>query len=86
MNIIDAEMERNDEMTSPDLNPTELLWQELKHFLKNKAKSHTEDELIHGIARFWAEKVDAAKCTKYIGHLQSVLPIVVARQGRASGK
>ena len=71
---------------SPDLNPIENLWHELKHFLRNKAKPHTKDELVHGIARFWAEKVDAAKCAKYIGHLQSVLPIVVARQGRASGK
>ena len=64
---------------SPDLNPIKNLWHELKHFLKNKAKPHTKDELVHGIARFWAEKVDAAKCIKYIGHLQCVLPKVVIR-------
>ena len=71
---------------SPDLNPIELPWHELKHFIRNIVKPHTKDELVDGIARFWEEKVDAAKCAKYIGHLQSVLPIVVERQGKASGK
>ena len=71
---------------SLDLNPIELLWHELKHFIRNIAKPHTKDELVDGIARFWEEKVDAVKCAKYIGHLQSVLPIVVERQGKASGK
>ena len=70
---------------SPDLNPIELLWHELKHFLRNIVKPHTKAEPIDGITRFWEERVDAEKCAKYIGHLQKVLPIVVAREGRASG-
>ena len=32
------------------LNPIENLWHELKHFLRNKAKPHTKDEMVHGIA------------------------------------
>ena len=71
---------------SPDLNPIELVWHELKHFLWNVVKPYTKEELINGITRFWAEKVNAKKCTTYIGHMQKVLPLVVARQGRASGK
>ena len=63
---------------SPDLYPIENLWHDMQHFPRNKAKPHTKEELVHGIARFRAEKVDATICTKYIdiGHLQSVLPIV----------
>ena len=37
---------------SPDLNPIELVWQELKHFLHNMVKPHTKEELIDGITRF----------------------------------
>ena len=70
---------------SPDLNPIELIWHELKHFLRTMFKPRTEEELADGISRFWEERVDAAKCTKYIGHLQTVLPLVVAHQGRPSG-
>ena len=38
---------------------------------------------VNGIERFWSERVDAENCTKYIGHLHKVLPIVVERKGRA---
>ena len=58
-----------------DLNPIELIWHELKHFLRTIVKPRTTEELIDGISRFWEERVDAAKCTKYIGHLQTVLPL-----------
>lgn len=70
---------------SPDLNPIELMWHELKHYLRSIIKPITKEDLVGGISRFWDEKVDAAKCSKYIGHLQTVIPIVVARQGKASG-
>ena len=70
---------------SPDLNPIELLWHELKHFLRSIVKPRTKEELMNGISRFWEERMDAEKCSKYIGHLQKVLPIVVAREGKASG-
>ena len=70
---------------SPDLNPIEMLWHELKHFLRNVVKPMIKDELLEGIARFWREKLNPAKCVRCIGHIQKVLPIVVERQGRASG-
>ena len=69
----------------PDLNPIKLLWHKLKHFLCTKVKPKTKEELLDGIARFWSERVDAEKCSTYIRHLQKVLPVVVERQGKASG-
>ena len=70
---------------SPDLNPIEMLLHELKHFLRNVVKAMIKDELLQGIARFWREKLNPAKCLRYIGHIQIVLPIVVEQQGPASG-
>ena len=70
---------------SPDMNPIENLWAELKHFLRKCVKPSTKDELVNGISNFWATKVTPSKCRRYIGHLQKVLPKVVERQGKASG-
>ena len=70
---------------SPDLNPIELLWHELKHFLRTVVKPTTKDELEAGILRFWRERMTAGKCRTYIGHLKKVVPLVIKREGRASG-
>jgi len=69
---------------SPDLNPINMLWHEQKHFLRNIIKPRTKEELMNGIERFWNKRMDAEKCTKYIGHLHKVLPIVVEQQGKPS--
>lgn len=71
---------------SPDLNPMKLLWHELKHFLCTIVKPTTKDELIAGITRFWQERLTPGKCQTYIGHLKKVVPLVVKREGRASGQ
>lgn len=71
---------------SPDLNPIELLWHELKHFLRNVVKPKSKDEQVAGILRFWYDTVNPTKCQTYIGHLHTVLLLVVAREGKASGK
>ena len=39
---------------SPDLNPIENLWHELKEFIRREVKPKTKDELVHGIERFWS--------------------------------
>ena len=67
----------------PDLNPIELLWHELKHFLRNVVKPKSKDELVEGISRFWYDKVNPTKCQTYIGLLHTVLPLVVAREGKS---
>ena len=61
---------------SPDMNPIENLWHELKEYIRREAKPKTKDELVDGISNFWAT-VDANKCRKYIGHLRKVLPAVI---------
>ena len=38
---------------SPDMNPIENLWHEMKEFLRRDIKPHTKDELIRGINGFW---------------------------------
>ena len=69
---------------SPDLNPIENLWHELKEYIKREIKPRSMDELIQGIITFWGT-VDTAKCLKYIGHLSKVIPKVIALQRAATG-
>ena len=49
---------------SPDCNPIENLWHELKEFIRREAKPHTKDELVEAIKQFW-KSVDRHKCTRY---------------------
>ena len=56
----------------------------VKHFLCVTVKPTNKEELVAGIHRFW-DKVTPEKCQRYIGHLDKVVPVVVAREGRASG-
>ena len=38
---------------SPDLNPIENMWHELKEFIRCDTKPRNKSELISGITRFW---------------------------------
>ena len=70
---------------SPDLNPIEDLWHELKFFLESKVKPRNKQELVHGIKKFWTKKVTPEKCAKYIDHvLHKAIPGVVEAQGAAT--
>lgn len=69
---------------SPDMNPIEMLWHELKSFLRRIVKPKNKEELVEGIQQFW-QTVTPEKCQRYIGHLQKVMPEVIRRQGKASG-
>ena len=69
---------------SPNCNPIENLWHELKEYIRREAKPKTKEELISGIQGFWAT-VNAEKCTKYIRHLRKVMPRVIALGGDATG-
>ena len=66
------------------MNPIENLWHELKNHLRSRVKPRNKEELLEGLKGFW-ETVTPAKCQKYIGHLRKVLPVVVDREGKASG-
>ena len=61
---------------SPDLNPIENLWHELKEYLRRVVKPKTKAELVTVILQFW-ETIDIAKCKKYVGHLRKVVPKII---------
>ena len=69
---------------SPDMNPIENLWHELKEDIRSTVKPTTKRELINGIVQFW-HKVDAFKCCRYIDHLQKVLPRAIEVAGEPTG-
>ena len=69
---------------SPDINPIENMWHELKEYIRREAKPHTKDELVAAIVSFW-NTVDVAKCKKYIQHLKKVVPKVIALEGGPTG-
>ena len=69
---------------SPDLNPIENLWHELKEFIRREIKPRGKDELVDGIKQFW-RTVGVKKCTKYIRHLSKVIPKVIEVQGEPTG-
>ena len=70
---------------SPDLNPIEDLWHELKFYLESKVKPRNKQELVDGIRTFWERKVTLEKCAKYIDHvLHKAIPAVVEARGAAT--
>ena len=69
---------------SPDLNPIENLWHELKEYIRREVKPTVKDELVKGIIDFW-KTVDQRKCTKYIDHLKKVIPRAIEVDGHATG-
>ena len=69
---------------SPDMNPIENVWHELKEFIRREIKPKSKQELIDGIERFWTT-VTSEKCCRYINHIQKVLPKVVENSGNATG-
>jgi len=48
---------------SPDVNPIENLWHEMKEFIRREIKPTSKAELVDGIKKFWST-VDVAKCTR----------------------
>ena len=69
---------------SPDLNPIENMWHEMKEYLRREVKPTNKEELVSGILKFW-ENFDTAKCKKYINHLRKVMPKVIEMNGGPTG-
>ena len=69
---------------SPDMNPIENIWHELKEKLRNDVKPRTKQELEAGICDIWSQ-ITPEKCRRYINHLKKVILKVIERHGRASG-
>ncbi|KAJ8027043.1 Transposable element Tc1 transposase [Holothuria leucospilota] len=69
---------------SPDLNPIEKLWNELKTFLRKEHKPRCKEDLVNGILKFWKERVTPAKCRKYISNLRKAILAFVENRGKAT--
>ena len=69
---------------SPDANPIENMWHEMKEYLRRVVKPRKKEELIKGIQEFW-ETINIEKCTRYINHLCKVLPKIIECDGRPTG-
>ena len=69
---------------SPDANPIENLWHELKEFIRREIKPTTKLEILSGIQHFW-NTVDVHKCNKHINHLHKVIPQIIKLDGAATG-
>ena len=69
---------------SPDINPIEMVWHELKEYIRGVGKPSVKEELIQGITDFW-KTMTVKKCQKYIGHLNRVIPRIIEVKGHASG-
>ena len=65
---------------SPDLNPIELLWGSIETFIRDKVKTKNLGQLKDGIRKYWTA-VTSEVCTRYIDHLQKVMPVVVQEAG-----
>ena len=66
---------------SPDLNPFESVWHELKEYIRREVKPTRKEERIK---KFWSG-VNVAKCTKYIRHLRKVISKVIEVNGAPAG-
>lgn len=62
---------------SPDLNPIEKLWTELKNHC---AMVTTKRDLIEAIKEFW-RGLTPRRCTRYINHIHKVIPEVIKQEG-----
>lgn len=71
---------------SPDLNPIENLWHEMKKYIRSEVKPFTKQELVDGLHEFWRTRVTPEKCENYIDHLQETIPKVIEADGGHAGE
>ena len=66
---------------SPDINPIEKLWHQLKEHLRSYVKPANKSELISGIQQFWGQVVTPELCNRYIDGIPKVLKAVLENDG-----
>ena len=56
---------------SPDINIIELVWADLKRFLRKK-ELKTREEICDRVELFYRNYLTVEKCRAYIGHVKTV--------------
>jgi hypothetical protein len=70
---------------SPDMNPIELVWHDLKVWLTNVWLPRNRAELLIGIQVFWRDVVTMDYCISKIDHIERVIHKVIQLNGKATG-
>ena len=71
---------------SPDLNPIEMVWHDMKIYIQEKVKPRNALELRDGIYRFWNTKVTVAYCNAKINHVRDkVIDAIIKLHGKPTG-
>lgn len=68
---------------SPDLNPIEMVWNQMKRYIAKK-EPQTKQELVSSILHFWTTEMTVRQCNRYIDHVFKVAPICVLMKGAAT--
>jgi transposase len=58
---------------SPDFNPIEILWHELKNYIREKMPSSIEEAVRHAID--FNKNLTAERCQKYINTIKKVFHV-----------
>ncbi|KAF8380935.1 hypothetical protein PRIPAC_70077, partial [Pristionchus pacificus] len=66
---------------SPDLNPVELVWGDMKTYLKNHWKPTSVQHLTDGINYYWYNILTTEKCRQYIRHIHTQMRRVIEVDG-----
>jgi hypothetical protein len=65
---------------SPDMNPIEKLWADLKEFIAN-CRCQNDDQVLHAIGRF-GELLTPEKCNNWIDHfVNQTIPRIISNRG-----
>ena len=65
---------------SPDINIIELVWAELKRYLRKKVLK-TKQEIANRIQQFYDQVLTVEKCQSYISRVNEVLRKIIERNG-----
>jgi transposase len=60
---------------SPDINIIELVWADLKRYIRKKL-CETEEQLVYRIHKYFKYKLTVKKCRNFINHLTKVLKFI----------